>query len=74
MMTKFYSDRPDLYFVLPIAADFPITSLKVMNSGVDFDSNGEFVTTDKTLISCLRHYIELRSKYCRIEEKNFNSL
>ncbi len=69
-MARFYSNRPYLYLAYKLIPNFPITSQKMLNSGVDFNANCEFETNDKMLIECLKLYIEARKgKYCPIWEE-----
>lgn len=64
---KFYSERPHLYLAFRIIPNYPITSEKVLNNGIDFNGDGEFTTDDEVLIKCLKLFIEIRGdKSCPI--------
>jgi hypothetical protein len=56
-MVKFRSKNPNQFIGYRQLPPYPLSSLKIMVSGVDF-SNGVFETDDEVLIACIRRFIE----------------
>jgi hypothetical protein len=64
---KFIADKEHLFIGFRQLPNYPLSSMKIMTGGIDFDKNREFTTDDEVLITALKGFIEARrGKVCPI--------